>query len=582
MSDISRGNSSDVTSPPPSSITTQSSLVKYDPMGVISPYYATPMDMSRRQEHFATARHYQQLIEYQARLRRQLALQTGYQLMSGLPSRSQQAIMARYPGMTSALARNNMVGLTPDMKTLLSYFYSQKSPYAGLPLNQPHAAMNYHCQPEEPKPSHSYIGIIAMAILNSKDKKLVLSDIYQWILDNYPYFRRRGPGWRNSIRHNLSLNDCFIKSGRSANGKGHYWAVHPANIDDFKRGDFRRRRAQRKVRKAMGLAVPDDDDSPSPSPTPTNHHELFCNFQGKDWRGGQDQLGNQTEFADDSSKTGKEFSTSIDASDLDSSPSRGRKFFNLLGDFHHNHHHHSNHHQEHQPPKTPQAARKRLFDVESLLRPDPVELRFPQMSDHHHDNHHHHHDQQQQQRPYRNWYLDDSNLKITRNSHTHPLIDRAGQEEENTAPSSPERFQPDGLSTPEDGLTPDSGDTSMLEKRASDDGEMKGDGKDFNPPKEINPNHQNGKSNGDMKSAQRLMSPNDISNIDMANKCQTTAISKSAVAAAAAATAAAAAAPDVFNQHVMEAEVTLFRHFSSSGEPIKSQLQSSEKQGWAD
>lgn len=73
--------------------------------------------------------------------------------------------------------------------------------------------------PEEPKPQHSYIGLIAMAILSSADSKLVLSDIYQHILDHYPYFRSRGPGWRNSIRHNLSLNDCFIKSGRSANGK---------------------------------------------------------------------------------------------------------------------------------------------------------------------------------------------------------------------------------------------------------------------------------------------------------------------------------------------------------------------------
>jgi len=118
---------------------------------------------------------------------------------------------------------------------------------------------------EEPKPQHSYIGLIAMAILSSPDKKLVLSDIYQYILDNYPYFRARGPGWRNSIRHNLSLNDCFIKSGRSANGKGHYWAVHPANVDDFNKGDFRRRKAQRKVRKHMGLAV-DEEDSPSPPP----------------------------------------------------------------------------------------------------------------------------------------------------------------------------------------------------------------------------------------------------------------------------------------------------------------------------
>lgn len=122
---------------------------------------------------------------------------------------------------------------------------------------------------EEPKPQHSYIGLIAMAILSSPEKKMVLSDIYQHILDHYPYFRNRGPGWRNSIRHNLSLNDCFVKAGRSANGKGHYWAIHPANIDDFTKGDFRRRKAQRKVRKHMGLSVPDDEDSSSPTPTPT-------------------------------------------------------------------------------------------------------------------------------------------------------------------------------------------------------------------------------------------------------------------------------------------------------------------------
>lgn len=121
---------------------------------------------------------------------------------------------------------------------------------------------------EEPKPQHSYIGLIAMAILSSPEQKMVLSDIYQYILDNYPYFRNRGHGWRNSIRHNLSLNDCFIKAGRSANGKGHYWAIHPANLEDFKKGDFRRRKAQRKVRKHMGLSVPEDEDSSSPTPTP--------------------------------------------------------------------------------------------------------------------------------------------------------------------------------------------------------------------------------------------------------------------------------------------------------------------------
>ncbi|CAH8632535.1 unnamed protein product [Schistosoma rodhaini] len=111
---------------------------------------------------------------------------------------------------------------------------------------------------DEPKPNFSYIGLIAKAILSTQERRMILSDIYQWIQLRYPYFSTRGPGWRNSIRHNLSLNDCFIKVGRAANGKGHYWGIHPANLKDFLSGDFRRRRAQRKVRRALGLSRPDD------------------------------------------------------------------------------------------------------------------------------------------------------------------------------------------------------------------------------------------------------------------------------------------------------------------------------------
>ena len=60
----------------------------------------------------------------------------------------------------------------------------------------------------------------------------------------------------------------FLKAGRAANGKGHYWAIHPACVDDFQKGDFRRRRAQRKVRKHMGMHVEDEDEEDSPPASP--------------------------------------------------------------------------------------------------------------------------------------------------------------------------------------------------------------------------------------------------------------------------------------------------------------------------
>lgn len=104
---------------------------------------------------------------------------------------------------------------------------------------------------EEMKPTQSYIALIATAILKSKEKRLVLSDIYKYIMANFSYFQSQDKSWRNSIRHNLSLNECFIKVGRSEQGKGHYWGIHPANYEDFSQGDFRRRRARRRVRRSF-------------------------------------------------------------------------------------------------------------------------------------------------------------------------------------------------------------------------------------------------------------------------------------------------------------------------------------------
>ncbi|XP_031552182.1 forkhead box protein I1-B-like [Actinia tenebrosa] len=81
-------------------------------------------------------------------------------------------------------------------------------------------------QIEYKKPKLSYVELIAEAILSSKEKHLVLGDIYEAIIEKYPYFETKGSGWRNSIRHNLSLSDCFIKGERCPNGKGHFWEVN--------------------------------------------------------------------------------------------------------------------------------------------------------------------------------------------------------------------------------------------------------------------------------------------------------------------------------------------------------------------
>ncbi|XP_007520913.1 forkhead box protein I1 [Erinaceus europaeus] len=97
------------------------------------------------------------------------------------------------------------------------------------------------------RPPYSYSALIAMAIHGAPDRRLTLSQIYQYVADNFPFYNKSKAGWQNSIRHNLSLNDCFKKVPRDEDdpGKGNYWTLDPNCEKMFDNGNFRRKRKRK-------------------------------------------------------------------------------------------------------------------------------------------------------------------------------------------------------------------------------------------------------------------------------------------------------------------------------------------------
>jgi forkhead box protein O3 len=135
----------------------------------------------------------------------------------------------------------------------------------------------------------SYADLITQAITSSADKRLTLSQIYEWMVQNVPYFKDKGDsnssaGWKNSIRHNLSLHNRFMRVQNEGTGKSSWWMINPdakpgksvrrrAASMETSKFEKRRGRVKKKVELMRNGALP--DTTPSPSSSVSESLDLF-------------------------------------------------------------------------------------------------------------------------------------------------------------------------------------------------------------------------------------------------------------------------------------------------------------------
>lgn len=149
-----------------------------------------------------------------------------------------QARQSDCEAMNNLQSHNSLIAQSVLSKT--SNFGDQKSMNCNSQLSQIRQARKREDEPVKVLPS--YIAMIAQAILSKDLQRCALAEIYDFMGKRFPQLKEKGEGWKSCVRHMLSLSDCFLKLCRPKNVRSCHWTIHPAYLQQFLGGDYRKKR----------------------------------------------------------------------------------------------------------------------------------------------------------------------------------------------------------------------------------------------------------------------------------------------------------------------------------------------------
>ena len=142
---------------------------------------------------------------------------TNLLMQAGIPTSLSNSSNIMQSNLNSLLQSQNHQNQQSNLQTTLQNLTNQinQSNQNSPPSNSAqNGGQNPNLSPADFKrPPHTYPSLIAQAILDSPNNLITLRGIYDYIMEKYPYYKycHDKSAWQNSIRHNLSLNQCFIK-----------------------------------------------------------------------------------------------------------------------------------------------------------------------------------------------------------------------------------------------------------------------------------------------------------------------------------------------------------------------------------